>query len=271
MRFTRSFGLGLAALLAAVPAIAKAQGPKGWVGVVITTGIGTVGESGTMTFTDYPTIESIDPGSPAEKAGLQAGDVLISINSQDFRKNPIPMTSLLAPGQKVVFRYKRNDLTKTASLMVIERPLEAKAYVQIQWIGPAPAPVGATQRANTETLLNRNVTTERPREPLFSVAPLVMGSGSPTLRFLGAELTQLSDDLRQVLKVRGEGVFVIKVAMGTPAGEAGLKGGDVIVKAANEPIQNPGELIRLVRLASENSLMLRILRGPKAQNLTLRW
>ena len=268
MRFTRSFALWLVALVAAIPAFAEAQAPKGWVGVVITTGIGTVGESGTMTFSDYPTIESIDPGSPAEKAGLQAGDVLISINSQDFRKNPIPMGSMLVPGQKIVFRYKRNDLSKTASLVVIERPVEAKAYVQFQLIGPAPSQVTATQKARTETLLNRNVTS---REPLISIAPLVVGAGSPTLRIVGAELTQLDADLRDVLKVKGDGVFVIKVAMGTPAGEAGLKSGDVIVRAANEAIQNPGELIRLMRSASDNSLILRILRKQKAQDLTLRW
>ena len=271
MRFTRSFGFGLVVLLAAIPVKGKAQGPKGWVGVVITTGIGTMGESGAMTFTDYPTIESIDPGSPAEKAGLQAGDILLSINSQDFRKNPIPMTSLLAPGQRIVFRYRRNDLSKTASLTVIERPLEAKAYVQFQLIGPAPAQVAATQRARTEALLNRSVAVGAPRGPLVSIAPLVVGAGSPTLRIVGAEMTQLNADLRDVLKVKGEGVFVINVAMGTPAGEAGLKSGDVIVQAANEAIQNPGELIRLMRAASGNSLMLRILRGPKTQNLTLRW
>ena len=53
-----------------------------------------------MVFSDYPVIESIDPGSPAEKAGLQAGDILMSINSQDFRKEPIPMNSLLVPGRR---------------------------------------------------------------------------------------------------------------------------------------------------------------------------
>ena len=120
MRFTRSFGLGLAAMLALAPESAMAQGPKGWVGVVITTGIGTMTESGAMVFTDYPTIESIDPGSPAEKAGLQAGDVLISINSQDFKKNPIPLTSLLVPGQKVAFRFRRNEVLRTVAMTVVE-------------------------------------------------------------------------------------------------------------------------------------------------------
>lgn len=273
MRFNRSFalGAGLVAVAALAPASAVAQGAKGWVGVVITTGIGTMGESGSMVFTEYPTIESIDPGSPAERAGLQAGDILISINAQDFKRNPIPMTSLLVPGQRIVFRYRRNDAARTASLTVVERPLESKQYVTLQIIGPAPVQGSASQRSRSETLLNRNVVVESPRHPIVSIAPLVVGSGAPTLRIVGAELTQLNADLRDVLKVKGAGIFVINVAIGTPAGAAGLKSGDVIVEAGNEAIQNPGELIRLMRLSAENSLMLRIVRKQKAQNLTLRW
>ena len=273
MRFNRSFalGAGLVAVAAFAPASAVAQGAKGWVGVVITTGIGTMGESGSMVFTEYPTIESIDPGSPAERAGLQPGDILISINAQDFKRNPIPMTSLLVPGQRIVFRYRRNDAARTASLTVGERPLESKQYVTLQIIGPAPVQGSASQRSRTETLLNRNVVVESPRHPIVSIAPLVVGSGAPTLRIVGAELTQLNADLRDVLKVKGAGIFVINVAIGTPAGAAGLKSSDVIVEAGNEAIQNPGELIRLMRLSAENSLMLRIVRKQKAQNLTLRW
>ena len=278
LRFNRSFalGVGLVAVAAFAPAGAlaqgaSAQGAKGWVGVVITTGIGTMGESGSMVFTEYPTIESIDPGSPAERAGLQAGDILISINAQDFTRNPIPMTSLLVPGQRIVFRYRRNDAARTAALTVVVRPLESKQYVTLQIIGPAPTQGSASPRSRTETLLNRNVVVESPRHPIVSIAPLVVGSGAPTLRIVGAELTQLNADLRDVLKVKGDGVFVINVAIGTPAGAAGLKSGDVIVEAGNEAIQNPGELMRLMRLSAENSLMLRIVRKQKAQNLTLRW
>src|SRR5688572_31661748 len=118
MKFIRSRTFGLAAALAFAPLALEAQKEapkepaKGWVGLLITTGIGEASASGRMIFNDYPVIESIDPGSPAEKAGLQAGDVLISINSQDFKKNPIPMHSLLQPGKRVVFRYRRDNVAR---------------------------------------------------------------------------------------------------------------------------------------------------------------
>lgn len=277
MRFSRSIGFGFAALLVAAPVAARAQGtqgaqtrqgPKGWVGVVITTGIGTMTESGAMTFTDYPTIESIDPGSPAEKAGLHAGDLLISINAQDFRRNPIPMGSLLMPGRRIVFRYRRDDVERTSAMEVAVRPANAPpGYEKVVIIGPAPREK-ETQRAQG---MNRNVRTPVPVPSGMLLAPMPFGTGTPSIGIAGAELTQLNDGLRDVLKVKGEGVFVINVMIGTPAGASGLRSGDVIVRAAEEAIQNPGELIRLMRAASDHTLMLRILRKQKAQELTLRW
>src|SRR5678815_5289681 len=139
MRLIRS--IGLAVLLAGVPLTAHAQKepPKGWLGVLITTGIGEANNRGTLVFNDYPVIESIDPGSPAEKAGLMAGDVLISINKQDFKKNPIPLNSLLVPGRKVVFRYRRDNVAKQSAMIVAERPVGTSPTVKYFVIGPDPS------------------------------------------------------------------------------------------------------------------------------------
>ncbi len=101
--------------------------------------------------------------------------------------------------------------------------------------------------------------------------PIIFGQGTPSIAVAGAELTQLNDGLRDVLQIRGEGVFVINVAMGTPAGAAGLKSGDVIVRADREMVQNPGELLRVMQAATENSLMLQVLRKRKTHSVTLRW
>lgn len=265
MRYSRSFALALLALFATVPAVTRAQahGPKGWVGVLITTGIGQPDQTGAMVFSDYPVIESIDPGSPAEKAGLQAGDVLMSINSQDFRKEPIPMNSLLVPGQKIIFRYRRNDVERSTTMTVAERPAGTSRIVQWQIIGPAPA---ATRRGAGE---GRVVKVALP--PMVSIPPLAFGTGTPSIGIAGAELTRLNDGLRDLLKIRGDGLFVINVKIGTPAGEAGLKGGDVIVRADRELVQNPGQLIRMMTEAVDNSLVLQILRKQKSRTLTLRW
>lgn len=272
MKFIRAGSLviaGLAATIAAgsAPLHAQQEAPRGWMGLLITTGVGQRDPSGAMVFSDYPVIESIDPGSPAEKAGLQAGDILLSINSQDFRKNPVPLNTLLVPGQRVILRYRRNDTTMNGSLVVAERPAGTSRRVQLSIIGPDPM----TANREIEEGMTRRVQTRVALPPLVSIAPVAFGSGTSSIRIAGAELTQMNDGLRNALKVRGDGLFVVNVISGTPAGIAGLKSGDVIIRAEREAMQNPGQIIRLLSEATTNSLALEVMRSQKRKLLTLRW
>lgn len=91
-----------------------------------------------MVFHDYPVIESIEPGSPAERAGLQSGDMIISLDAQDLRRNPVPVRSMLEPGRKIVFRYRRNDVAMTSTVTVAPRPSGTSERVAFSFIEPAP-------------------------------------------------------------------------------------------------------------------------------------
>jgi C-terminal processing protease CtpA/Prc len=266
MRLTRSLSAGLIAALSVAPMVARAQQSKGWVGIVITTGIGQTDRSGSMIFSDYPIIESVEPGSPAERAGLVTGDIMMSINSQDLRRNPVPSKELLEPGQKVLVRFKRNDVTRSTTFVVEPRPPGNPQTVNLSLIGPVPGPERSDANgANTRVMLRRS------GPPMVEISPLAIPSGMPSIGIAGALLTQLNDDLRAALSVKGNGVFVINVEMGTPAGEAGLKSGDVILRAGRESIDNPGELLRVMRAAAENSVRLELIRKRKPQTIILRW
>lgn len=271
MRLIRSFGL--AALLASAPMFAHAQKAppkKGWLGVVITTGIGSPNDAGTLIFNDYPVVESIDPGSPAEKAGLRVGDILISINSQDFRKNPIPLSSLLVPGKKVTFRYRRDDIAKKVAMTVADRPAGTSQRLVISWIEPLPS---AERRAARERIL-KTAGTNLPVPNQVVVAPIPFGTGTPSIAVAGAELTALNDGLRDFANVKGDGIFIVNVIEPSPAADAGLRSGDVIVRIENQLAQNPGQLIRFIeeaQIARTRQVLLQILRKQKEQNITLRW
>jgi serine protease Do len=68
-------------------------------------------------------VEAIEPGSPAEKVGLQPGDVITDINGQPVHTgadlvNPIADTPI---GQSVQVRYVRNKQSKEVGLVVADR------------------------------------------------------------------------------------------------------------------------------------------------------
>jgi len=106
--------------------------------------------------------------------------------------------------------------------------------------------------------------------------PLLQGTSapfafSPSIGVAGAVVTELNDDLRELLELKTNGVFVVNVALGTPASESGLRSGDVIIIANSLPVRNPGELVSILRAADNNSVQLEIIRRKKQQVINLGW
>jgi S1-C subfamily serine protease len=109
--------------------------------------------------------------------------------------------------------------------------------------------------------------------PLPSILGPALGYGDGVYPFAGAEFTALNPDLCDALGVKPEGVFVTNVVDGSAARTAGLRGGDVIVKADDIDIASPPDLVRAIRNAVEtdHAVDLQIIRKRKAQSLVLRW
>jgi S1-C subfamily serine protease len=61
-----------------------------------------------VTFPSYPEIESVQPGSPAEKAGMRPNDVVVLQDGRDLVGNP-PTQPRLA-GDTVVFVVRRGEV-----------------------------------------------------------------------------------------------------------------------------------------------------------------
>ena len=244
---------------------------RGWVGVAYTTSIGQTDRTGAMVFKDYPVIESIEPNSPAEKAGLAAGDTIIAMNAQDLKKSPLPMAAMIQPGRRVVFRFKRNDVVRDVTVTVAQRPAGNNEKYVITMFGTEEP---GADRANTELMRTQRVNAEmrsRVPPPMAALPPLAFGFGPRSLAVAGAEITALNAGLKALVGLNSKGIFVVNVALGTPASESGLKPADVILRADSSPVADPGDLIRVLRESNGTSIRLKIFRNKRPQTITLRW
>ncbi len=104
--------------------IAQGRVTRGSIGVSFEEGLGT--NSITLKELGAPygvVIEGIEPGSPAEKAGLKGGDVITAVNGQPVKSgndlvNPI---ALAAIGSKVKIDYVRDRTQKETTATVEDR------------------------------------------------------------------------------------------------------------------------------------------------------
>ena len=83
---------------------------------------------------DY-TVTKVVPGSPAERAGLQVGDVLIALNGVRLGKaNEAALTKVRKewiPGQSVTYTIRREGTDRDLTLTLAPMP----ADVMARWIG----------------------------------------------------------------------------------------------------------------------------------------
>lgn len=276
MRKVRSITLGGAVLLALAPAALHAQREaprepsRGWVGVAYTTS-GETDRGGMLVFSDYPVIESIEPNSPAERAGLETGDTILAMNAQDLKRSPLPMAAMIQPGRRIVFRFKRNDAVREVTLIVAPRPRGTSQTLIVTMLDPSEAPGAPGAPPGAPGSPRMPVTARVPVPPMAALPPLAFGFGPRSLAIAGAELTGLNAGLRSLVGLNTPGIFVVNVALGTPANESGLLPGDVIVKADASPVGDPGDLIRVLRGSNGSSIRLQIVRKKRPQIITLRW
>jgi serine protease Do len=119
--------------------------PNGYFGVTISSvPLRTSLQSGyIVSYCDYPVVEAVDPGSPAERAGLSAGDTIIAFNGRDVRAGMVDYSALLAPGATVRVGTRRDGRVREASVRVVARPAPAAVRAYARATPSAPSMVRA--------------------------------------------------------------------------------------------------------------------------------
>ncbi len=168
-------------------------------------------------------VAEVEPGGPAAKAGLKPGDVVTAVN-----------------GTAV------SDQRALARQVAALRP-GSVASVDVQRDGAEQTP-----RMTAAALPEKAADANAPGEP---------SSGAK----LGLALAPINPAARESLGLGEEvkGAVIAAVRPGSPASEAGLKAGDVLLSVGSRQVATPEEAVRAIRAqqgAKRQTMALRVLR-----------
>lgn len=249
----------------------QSNAPTGWFGVTVSDN-GMIDEHGNPFYSGYPVITTVEPESPAAKAGVKAGDILLSFNDHDMKGSAMALRTWLRPGLSFVVKLRRDGEAKQVRGTIGKRPAGFDNRVTLIWTTEGSG--NMTAMGGGGTGMGAPVAV-RVRTPLPSKLPPVLAPsftfGGGVYPFAGAEFIALNPDLSDALGVGREGVFVTTVLPESPAQIAGLRGGDVILTADSIRLDDPIALVRAIRESDDHSIKLGIVRKRKAQTIFLKW
>ncbi len=225
--------------------------PRGWIGVYIeSTALGD------------PVILSVEPGSPAERGGLTAGDTVLAYNTIAPRKDSSALERLLQPGRHLLIRVQHAGV-RTVEVVVGKCPF---VILRLDSVGRTVSSLQLSDHATTFVVESKGET-----PPCVSLNMM----SAITREVIGLTFSSMNSELAGALHVDNKGVLVLQVAAGTPAMQARIKGGDVIVRADTTPVDTPDGLFMVIqgKMGQERHqrVVLHVLRAGKPRLVTLRW
>jgi serine protease Do len=187
--------------------------------------LGLPGPSGAL-------LSTVNPGGPADKGGLERGDVIVEFNGRPVRDNEELVNLVVGtkPGTSVPVTVYRDGKRRTVNVLVDELDLDAEQGRQ------------ATRRDSPE---------------------------EPTVTGFGMEVGPVTPDMSRELNLppnRG-GAVVLSVDRSSPASQAGMQPGDVIMEVNRQQVANVSQVQReLQRVAAGEPVSLVVWRlGPTGE------
>jgi serine protease Do len=201
----------------------KGRVTRGWLGVSIQPLTSELARSFGSKDSKGVLVSDVVPDSPAGKAGLKPGDILLEF---DGKKTEAPgdlqrAVGFASPGADVKVKVWREGSERTLDVKIGEAPDERESQQRSGSRGGAPNAVGMEVRPITP------------------------------------------DVARQLNLKTSEGVIVARVDEGSPAAEAGIQRGDVIREINRQKVRSAGDYDRLTRDVKDGDRLTVLLqRGP---------
>jgi serine protease Do len=234
-------GIGLAipaeAARPVIEALRKGERPqRGYLGVGLQPVDEDIGPALGLPKDQGEIVRTVEPGTPAAKAGLQQGDIIVAVNGQPV--NPDQSVSYLVAntpvGSRIPVEIFRGGRRMTIPVAVAERPTEEQL---------------------AKALGNSDDDNSVPDQ----------GSGATGSQSLGLGLQPLTPQIARALGIGADvhGVVIATVDPSSDAGEKGLQRGDVILSVNQQAVTTPAQVTAAVdaaRRANRTSVLLLIKR-----------
>ena len=211
-------------------------------------------------------VQTVEPDSAAEKAGIQDGDVITRFDGESVR-SVRQLTRLVREtpaGRSVDVEVRRGGATKTLTATLDESPHRIHQGLL------------GDENVFVPDLEDFDVEVDVPHGLPHAVGPQVFqwhGDGdhdftmawSPRRPRLGIRFLEIEGQLADYIGLStDEGVLVSSVGEDTPAAEAGIRAGDVVLEVDGKTIHDAGDLMKAVGAAEAGrSLSVQLLRDEK--------
>ena len=212
-RFAQNIGFSVPVNVAKriLPQLKTGKVIRGYLGVSIQTVDRKMQEALELPTAEGAIVESVEKGQPGEKAGLRHSDVIVKVDETPVKTNRdlIDYISAKAPGTKVTLTFLRDGKERTAVATLATRGEDAGK----------PAAGEGDEKVQKE-------------------------------KVLGLELADLTPETRREFRVDKEaarGVLIAHVKPVSPAADAGLFDGDVILEVNGVEISSIADLQAQIR------------------------
>ncbi len=209
---------------------------RGRIGVVIQPVTKELAESFGLAKPAGALVSAVEKGSPAEKAGIEAGDVILKFDSKPVASSEdLPrLVGATKPGSKALVQIMRNKVAKEVTVVVGEMPDETRSAQRQQRRGQ---PSG---KPPTEAVTR-----------------------------MGMTLSESTPQQREQLNIAG-GVVVEEVTPGA-ASRAGMRKGDIILAINNQDIKSLEQFGQMLGQFEKGKIVaLLVRRGANALYIPLR-
>jgi Do/DeqQ family serine protease len=195
-------------------------------------------------------VSAIDAGSPAQTAGLRAGDIIVAAQNRPVTSPGVlaAIIGIAAPGTTIDLTYRRDGRDGRARVTV-----EAPRTLQVTQADPAVTPSVGEGKSPPSSPSSPS----QPSSPNATSGQTILGA-----RFRNVLASdRLADGT--------VGAYIEAVAQGSAAERRGLRAGDVVISINRAQITSASEMARQLGAARSQAVQIVVLRNNSFVPLTL--